>query len=153
MITLHFGYSILNRQAIQETKTQASFIIALYNANRGFIPCALPPQTTVAAQRRGQRKGNMTPVSAVQRRTDTTSWALSQKRPFSIKPLAEICVSIPHHSKRSRTQSICTSLCHTCTTLQTLLLLQMCLDTYIFTVPSLLGTVLISRSESVVILL
>ncbi|EXA42658.1 hypothetical protein FOQG_02776 [Fusarium oxysporum f. sp. raphani 54005] len=26
----------------------------------------------------------------------------------------------PHHSKRSRTQSICTSLCHTYTTLQTL---------------------------------
>lgn len=71
----------------------------------------------------GQRQSSTAPNSAVQRLTDTTLWRYRQKAPSEQSPPREfVCPNSlqPHHSKRSRTQSICTSLCHTYATLQTL---------------------------------
>lgn len=71
----------------------------------------------------GQSQSSTAPNSAVQRLTDATSWRYRQKVPSEQSPPSEfVCPNSlqPHHSKRSRTQSICTSLCHTYATLQTL---------------------------------
>ena len=71
----------------------------------------------------GQSQSSTAPNSAVQRLTDATLWRYRQKAPSEQSPPREfVCPNSlqPHHSKRSRTQSICTSLCHTNATLQTL---------------------------------